>query len=203
MNSNDLSTYVSSGDFARDISVLAPDAEIVNRAFELSQLERLLEGFDEPTHREVVALHALAAAQKLPKLISIGVWTVGYDLNDDLGDEFDDAFENPAHIAFARQCVALADSGGGLTYLLLRDGHVAALDLGMFYEWQSRRFSSVGEMCWTLLHADAAKRGTFPVEQFKDEIGARNLQGVAYTFEVPTDLLPEIDEIEDPPPWLA
>ncbi len=205
----DLSTYVSSGRFASDIEELYPQGPFSPPSAEdAANLSRLAEVLRQPVKEELLALGDLARRGRLPKLGRENkpfgletMFTVGYSVAEDLGDELEETFENGGtEYELAKTAIGLAVNGGGMMHFLLADGHVAALDMGAYNQWAWSRFSSLGEYLWVVFHGRAAAAGRYPDTDFKATVAALDCARAARTFDVPEDVLPPLDEQPDNTP---
>jgi hypothetical protein len=202
-----LDSYVSNGQYTEDLAVLWPNGpwskEGINK--NAAAIAAMATGAPLAAIRELLALHSLGLAGKLPYLPRV-LFGVGYSLVEDLGDELDNWFDEnlPGAAGVARNSVGLGVNGMGGLFFLHPDGAVAIMYMGLTYEWQWSRFKSIGEFCWITLHAAAVHAGTFPAERFKRTIAELGCAGAARAFDVPDELLPEIpDDPDNPPAWLT
>lgn len=208
-----LSTYVSSGQFATDIARLYPDGPFsAPPATSAEDLATLAEVLPAPVKKELLSLGELARGGKLPKLgrenKPVGrqmTFEIGYSLAQDFGDELARTFENRGTpYELAKTAIGLASNGGGMIHFLLADGHVAALDMGAYNDWQWNRLSSLGEYLWVVLHGRAAAAGRTSDVEYKATVSALGCARAANTFDVPKAVLPAPSEPgpEETPDWL-
>jgi len=203
---SDLTTYVSSGAFAKDVTALFPEGPFCEVSTTTDEeLAKAAEVLPAPVRKELLALGALARAGKLPRLGRVS-FDVGYSLAADLGDALDAAFEGGGTpLALARTAIGIARvDGGKVVHLLLADGHVAALSTADGHDWLWVRFASLGEYGWVLLHGMAAAAGTFPVAKLKAALTALDCVRTARNFDIPAAVLPPsgVSDDDDAPAWL-
>jgi prepilin-type processing-associated H-X9-DG protein len=208
-----LTNYVSSGQFAADIKRLYPKGPFSPKSAQSADdLAQLAEVLSAPVKKELLALGDLARGGKLPQLgrenKPVGLqttFTVGYSIADDFGDDLEDTFEDTGTpYELARKAIGLATNGGGVMHFLLADGHVAALDMGAYNEWQWRRFSSLGEYLWVVFHGRAAAAGRTSEVEYKATVSALDCADTARTFDVPEAVLPPLSKRhpKKAPVWL-
>jgi prepilin-type processing-associated H-X9-DG protein len=211
-NKPDLSTYVSSGQFADDIANLYPNGPFSPaNAIPVEALDTLAEGIPTSVKKELLVFADLARDGKLPQLgrenKSVGLETifeVGLSLVANFGDELEETFEDGGtEYEIAKTAIGLASNGGGVMHFLLADGHVAALDMGMYNQWLWNRFSSLGEYAWVVLHGRAAAAERYPVSELKATVAALDCALAAKDFDVPEEVLPPLPPMpDDTPNWL-
>lgn len=197
----DLPTYVSSGRLLADVERLYPKgpfspASVTTEA----ALIAIATPMSPSVKTELLAFAALARAGKLPFMgrenqprgLVIN-WAPGYSPAADFGDEFEETFEDTGTpYALAKSAIGLATTGSSVQHFLLADGHVAALELGAFSEWQNQRFESLGAYCWFVFHGRAAAAGRFPVAEYQAAVTAHGCARAALTFGVDEAVLPPL-----------